>query len=382
MKKIISLLIAMLLILSLIPSALADGVVQCVNCKVNGQYYWNVKEETTLTAIADLDSGKTVGYWTVNGRIVDGSEGQMFLIFTASGDMTVQCVASNGQTPVKDSTVVKDNTAAAAEEDTSLKVKAVGCTVKLNEKNAQATDEIDFTDAGKVDVVITATPAKGQKIAYWVLNGVKYDFYEYLIKELTVKELTYSLTAEVVYEGEQPETLHDDTFDAGEDKLIVTSVNSQMCHITAANKGAGGWFKEFDFTEDYQNRASGLTEGGGRVTVNVKSNTPDNRKILGWKINDAKFYGDSKIEMFRVYDLDTTTEYEPIFSGIYYKVTCIGCTFTGGGYTNAKSGLVPGGTKITVNAEYAYWFSEGDFSKTKNYTINKDTTIKCIYIVN
>jgi len=308
MKKIVSLLIAVMLTLSLVP-AVADGVVQCVNCMINGDYYWNVSGETTLTAVADLDSGKTVGYWTVNGRIVDGSEGQMFLIFTAAGDMTVQCVPSYGETPVKGSS-------ASAQDDDSLRVKAVGCTVKLNQKNAQETDEIDFTEAGKVEVIITATPAKGQKIAYWVLNGVKYDFYEYSVKELTVKELTYSLTAEVVYEGGQPVTLHDDTFDAGQDKLIVTTVNAKMCHITDKNKGAGGWFNEFDFTDDYQNRATGRKDEGGRVTLDVKASIPNNYRVAGWKLNGAEFYPDYKLDMFRVYGLDTAMEYEPIFGKI------------------------------------------------------------------
>ena len=43
-----------------------------------------------------------------------------------------------------------------------------------------------------------------------------------------------------------------------------------------------------------------------------------------------------------------------------YKVSCIGCTFSGGGYTNATTGFVRAGTYITVNMAGPRGFSYPD----------------------
>lgn len=275
-------------------------------------------------------------------------------------------------------------------------------------------------------VVITADVPKGKKIDYWVINGVQYDFNE-TVKTIRLTKADADFTLEAVYKNAGSETLLSPQAiqDArtGE-RLLVKTINAQMCHLTRTDKGAGGWMKEFDFTDDYQNRASGEWETGGQVTARVKATIPKNKKVRGWKFNETELYPNSTVTHFIVRTLNAEMTYEPIFGTkkttaepprqpderittpeqeIYCTVTCRGCTFSGGGYTNATSGKVKAGTKITVHTDYgggvSKWTVNGttlmratkvgkktiretstanSFSKT----INQDTSIVCIMKIN
>ena len=76
----------------------------------------------------------------------------------------------------------------------------------------------------------------------------------------------------------------------------------------------------------------------------------------------------------------------------YYNVSCKFCKFSGGGYSDATSGSVPAGTKITVSSNYPYsvWW-EGSKNTTPyeaasfnsfSYTVNSDCSFHCHDIVN
>lgn len=396
MKKIVALLLTLVLFCGIVPAALADSTVQCVSCRVNGEILWNVTAPTTLTAIADLPEGMTPDFWMVNGVKAAGFDGLPYLVFSVSGNTTVQCVGKfTSDSAASGVPVIPTATDApvVTKEDKPLIVTVKGgATLQYLGKDGKPAgdkyDEIDFTADGTVDVGITANPAKGQKIAYWVLNGKKYDFYEYAIKAITVQKLTYPLSVEVVYTDSEPETLLSReeiaALNVPGEKLVVTTKSASACFMDEKNHGAGGWHKEIDFTEDYVNLATNQVEEGGRVTLNVKANCPENRRVRGWKFNGAEFRFDQTMEMFRVYDQYETMEYEPIFSSVYYKVTCKNCTFSGGGYKNAKSGSVPSGTKITVtpnsscNWSYKVVNYQVQFDKAaKTFTITKDSSFEC-----
>ena len=93
----------------------------------------------------------------------------------------------------------------------------------------------------------------------------------------------------------------------------------------------------------------------------------------------------------KVYDLGATTTYEVVLKEEVQvetvKVTCTNCTFSGGGYTNATSGNVPKGTKITVTGTNdignpVSWEINGSEiegyrgMKSITYTVNRNTTFK------
>jgi len=380
-KKAVAILLAVCM---LIPAlAMAAGTVTCIGCRINGQTAWNIMGSTVLTAIADRIDGYTPDYWTIDGEKVAGSENQTYLVFNVDGSLTVAChlrEQTAEEVSVPEPTRVP--LAAVHDEAEQKTVTAVGCVLKyLDSDGKEYGDEMtSLTFTGSVNISVTAAPAKGQKVSYWVINGVKYDFYEYLCKACTIKKLTYDLTVEVVYKNASSQTLGN-VAKPDEDTLTVQCISSDMCFITSKGKGVGGWFDEFDFTGSYYNPALKKDIDNGTITLRVKADPPKGKKAVGWKINDAEFRFDSRTDNFYVYDLDRSTVYEPMVANATYTVTCKGCTFSGGGYTKAKKGTVPAGTKITVYPDATHFWNgvvSNENEKPRSYTINSDSTFTCI----
>lgn len=305
----------------------------------------------------------------------------------------------------------------------SFEISAVGAYIQYaDNKNKGAGDKWSAVSVSpENNIVITADVPKGRKIDYWVINGVRYDF-NLTVKTLRLTKADRDFTFEVVYTKAMsqtllsPETIQENR--TGE-TLEIKTVHAQLCHVKNAGTGAGGWLTSFDFTNDYVNRASNAPEKGGQVTAKVKATVGKNQKVRGWKFDETELYPNSQVTHFIVRALNTSMTYEPIFGTVkvtvttppetpservqYYTVTCRNCVFSGGGYSNATSGTVPAGTKITVvnktgSSEVSGWEVNGsrlirfinkktgqrvyNTAQTITRTINKNTSIVCYGVIN
>lgn len=290
-------------------------------------------------------------------------------------------------------------------------LRAVGCQIQFIDKDGNAKGdsftELNFGEPyyntltrrnvtdGTVDVRITADAARGQRVEYWVINGAKYTF-NTEVKSFTLRELTYSMTIEAVCSATAAQTLA--TPEQIQQQrtgktLLVEAKNARMAHVNHQGKAAGGTFAEFDFTQDFINRATNELEDGGCVTVHVTATVPEGMIVTFWRFNEARLNFNSDVYSFTVESLSHSMRYQPV---LYtkttpvpeYTVTCHSCTFSGGGYTNAKSGTVPYGTKITItpsgNASLGYWtgsynagaYHAGVSNKPITWTVKKNCSFE------
>ncbi|MBR4710401.1 MAG: hypothetical protein IKP10_00100 [Clostridia bacterium] len=296
-----------------------------------------------------------------------------------------------------------------------LTLRAVGAVLqRANGKNkAEGVEMSEMTVTAADNIVVTARVPRGKKIDYWVLNGVRYDFL-HTVPSIRMTGFDRSWTVEVVFKKTDSATL----LTAAEiqaartgETLIAKVISGEMCHIKEGTKGGGGWITSFDFTNDYNNRATGAPEQGGQYTAKIRATIPRGKRVAGWKFDETELYPSVAVKEFVVRTLDTSMTYEPIFgkasetkppvtdpptpAARYVTVTCRGCDFSGGGYSHATSGSVPAGTKITVYTNWSggvsHWvvngttLMSGDWynqSNTITRTINSNTTIVCYMQIN
>lgn len=240
------------------------------------------------------------------------------------------------------------------------------------------------------DGAICLVTADQANVAYWVINGARYDF-DRVPQAITVQGMTENDTLEAVYQGGASQTISSAPAAAGEG-LWVRAVNADMCHIKTDGSNPGGYFTQFNFTDSYMNLASGQTEQGGRVSVCVMARLPEGGQVIGWQVGEALLQFDVQVNFFFVHDLAESQTYEPMLSAPaqaqptdmvrFYPVQCVGCTFTGGGYLNAASGYVPRGTAIilTPTAGGAQWTINGaaqPVSGPLDGTVNGTLNVVC-----
>ncbi|MBR5344311.1 MAG: hypothetical protein IK127_00605 [Clostridia bacterium] len=247
--------------------------------------------------------------------------------------------------------------------------------------------------------------AESQEVAYWVFNGVRYDFSD-PVTELTVKDADRDWAIEAVAPNAEAKTLlTEEQIQAARtgETLVAEGIHAEMSHIDAAGNPGGGWRVSFNFTKDYQNQKTRYKEQGGQISLKVRAVIPAGKYVLGWKFGETEFYPNAVIPTFVVRHLNTSLTYEPIFEGDpnyvppeipKVTVTCINCTFTGGDYSGATYGEVPVGTMITVKGEggYGSWEVNGSFLKDshgwylESYTITQgiyvNTVIKFYLTIN
>lgn len=197
------------------------------------------------------------------------------------------------------------------EGDDALAVTVVGATLEID--GADMRGEYDFTNEGTIDFKVSAsyTPA------YWVINGARYDF-DRIPSSFTVRKLTYPMVIEAVRKSGKAQTLlSNDELQAKRtgETLLATAKSSNLCHVRASGNGAGGWFNEFDFTDDFKNKATSKMEKGGRVTLRVRASIPEGKRISYWEFNDARLDFSRDVTEFLVTNLNETMEYQPIFGG-------------------------------------------------------------------
>ncbi len=449
MKKMLRLSLALFLILCLLPiSAFADyGMVSCVNCTVNGEYYWSFDRFCRLTAVADIPDGWTIQGWKINGVLQAPGRYDNVLVFEARGSMTVECVASaDGEAsdvvisasvstpiptvaPTAEPVVTLEPTAepeivtpvievteapAPVENDEDdfdeeddwddddwddddwddwdewdegeLVVTAVGCKLQLLDKNNKAAGEkmteIDFSSgyynpntkqsiSGYIDFCATADTSN---VEYWVINGTRYDFEGHAPKVITVRDLEDSMTIEAVGKNAAATTvISADEVTGGSTRVIKASKNAKLCFVTDTDRGAGGWKDSFDFTNDFVNAATEKGEQGGRVTMRVKAELDNSKKLDYWVINGVRFYFDTAVESFIVRDLTRSTTYAASISTRYFTVSTSGCSAS-------PSGRVAYGTTVTVraNCDYPVW-TQGHSGTDKSFTyvVTSNVTFAC-----
>jgi len=149
-----------------------------------------------------------------------------------------------------------------------------GVGVKLQELSGTKAVGYPVTDlqvGGSIDFRAESTAKAARDIDYWVINGAIYHL-NMQQTSITFRDVTSHMTVECVLKGQSSRTaeIHGHLED---DQLTVQTINAKMCFIKklsfATNAGAGGYFREFDFTQNYKNRATKKEEDGGRITVRV-----------------------------------------------------------------------------------------------------------------
>ena len=250
---------------------------------------------------------------------------------------------------------------------------------------------------GSVDVKVSAEIPKGKRVAYWVINGAKYTF-NTEVKSFTLREVPYGMVIEAVLSGQTAQTLPT-AEEIGQQRtgktLLVETKSARMSHVNGSQKASGGYFTEFDFTDDYVNKATGETEQGGRVTVRVAASIPEGKLVTYWRFNGARLNFNSDVTAFVVENLAESMLYQPVFYTKTtpvpeYTINCKNCTFSGGGYTNAKSGTVPYGTKITItpqgNSSLGWWsgsYGTGEVNKKSiTWTVKNNCSFEWHMVIN
>jgi len=292
-------------------------------------------------------------------------------------------------------------------------LRAIGCVIHFVDKDGNikgdSFTELNFGEEyyntltrktvtdGSVDVKISAEIPKGKKVAYWVINGAKYTFNNE-VKSFTLREVPYGMVIEAVLSGNTAQTLPS-TEEIQQQRtgetLLVETKSARMSHVNDKNKASGGSFTEFDFTDDFTNNATGETEQGGRVTVRVAASIPEGKLVTYWRFNGARLNFNSDVSSFVVENLAESMLYQPVFYTKTtpvpeYSISCKNCTFSGGGYSNAKSGTVPYGTKITItpggNSYLGWWsgsYGTGEVNKKSiTWTVNNNCSFEWHAIIN
>lgn len=243
--------------------------------------------------------------------------------------------------------------AADADEESDHILKAIGCTITYGKQKGLSALDFSGKDSVTVKLICKGTPS------YWVINGTRFDF-KPVPKTITITKLKRSITIEAVKRGKKPTTLISEADilanRTGATLQVTTATGANLSHITRAGQNKGGWFKKIDFTQDYKNRATKKMEQGGRVTLRVQPSIPEGKGVCGYTFMGAIWSFNTQVVHFTAYNLR-----ESIRFGVKYydlpicKITCVGCTFSGGNFKNATSGWVYQGTRITVETTSTGW---------------------------
>ena len=313
MKKTILILLLLLLLMS----AASAAELTLKGCTVNGLTAYTAEDGTLLTAVADVPNGTEPAFWTVNGQMVKTSSKTHVLVFTVSGDMTVQCVSRPiDPTPVPTAVPRNVATKQPTPSPTPVPTPTPSPTPAPTEPPTPAPMTVipGYTPAPPVlrtmpvldsaDVValnatlsangstlignaatvlqggsVTVTAAQEQPVEYWVINGTRFDW---AVSSFTVSGMKGNVTAEAVYRRETPATLKK----AAGGSKTVNAVGASMRFLNGAGNPQGGAFYTFDFSHDYLNLATNRVEKGGSITLCV---TAAAQNVRGWQVNGTFF---------------------------------------------------------------------------------------------
>ena len=161
-----------------------------------------------------------------------------------------------------------------------------------------------------------------KKPAYWVINGVRYDFEFDIPRTLVISGVEEDMTIEAVPKGTLPLTLLSAEVIQEHltgDTLIAEAVHAKLCYINDKDYGAGGWYDTIDFTKEHKNLATNKKEPGGQLTARVRATIPKNKVISYWKFDGMMIDFDTNVTQFIVRGLNVSKTYEPVFEGTISK---------------------------------------------------------------
>ena len=307
LKRILSILLLAAMVLCLVPASAATYYVYTENGgslnlrspednKVIGRIPYGAKLETD-----DKLSTELAAYVTYNGK--SGYVKWAFLVKempkAKGGKATAKPVG-------KPAAAVTQRPVQLGEG--SVIIQVIGGSVRYASDSAEY-QQINYDTPEPV--VIKAD----KKPAYWVIDGIRYDFEPEVPTTITLDNVWEGMTFEAVQKNGQSLTLlspEDIQLGRTGEALLAEGIHAKLCHLTAKGNGAGGWMDEFDFTDDYTNRATKKKEQGGQVTLRVRSTLPTNKKIAYWLFNDAEVRFNNNVTSFVVRTLNVSMTYEPV----------------------------------------------------------------------
>ena len=163
-----------------------------------------------------------------------------------------------------------------------------------------------------------------KKPAYWVINGVRYDFEFDVPRSIVISGVEEDMTIEAVPKGTLPLTLlsaEDIQKYLTGDTLIAEAIHAKLCYINDKDYGAGGWYDTIDFTKEHKNLATNKKEPGGQLTARVRATIPKNKMISYWKFDGLMIDFETNVTQFIVRGLNVSKTYEPVFEGTISKPT-------------------------------------------------------------
>lgn len=254
--------------------------------------------------------------------------------------------------------------------------------------------------SGSIAVTASAVIPDGMALSHWEING----------KPAAAQDgkLTVDVTGNAVIEAVLRE------------ELKVAAVNAYLQLLDAKGNPTGDKMDSYVFENDV----------GKKISVYIGSVVPANHTIDHWRINGIPHHFNKTVTGIKVYDLHAAAVYEVVLKNTLapsakpaptrnstpaptqnstpdptqsstpaptptlapteppvdtVSIACTNCTFSGGGYTNAKNGSVPKGTTITLTGTVdignpQYWEINGvtnsSYGKTFSYTVNGNTAFK------
>lgn len=334
MKRRIAALLAAILLLTALPLELAAAQTVWVYTK-NGKTL-NLRDEYTNKVIGHIPYGtqletdpskdaQTAAYVTYKG--VSGYAKWEFLVNKKPPSKSVTVAKYATPAPVSAPAAQVYQGTPYTDANGEITVTTIGAYIQAADSSGRGIGERygSVTLDGVQNLFITADVPSGNKISYWVINGVRYDFNE-TVKTILLKNIDQSFTFEAVYSKSGSTTLLSPAAIQAQRTgfpLELQTINAQLCHITETGKGAGGWIKYFNFTNDYFNRATNEREDGGQVTARIKAQIPKGRKVKGWKFDQTELYFNRTVTHFVVRTLNDSMTYEPIFSAAKKKTTTV-----------------------------------------------------------
>lgn len=283
-----------------------------IHCTINGETQVPIVGETLLQCEAENIEGFVFDHWEINGE--PDYESGSSAVFVAEDACVIQAYYHERKV-----------------------LRTVNCFFQLLTKNNNASGtkytEFDFEEAyyspvtntycpaGTLSCYVTAVIPRKAEIAYWLINGVKYEFTNTKVVKFRLVDLNEATTIEPVFKGVSPTNKYPRPYAARELEkqipMVMHCINCWGQFMNASGSPAGQEYLEFDFENNYINPVTRKTLPGGKLDIFISTRLPKGCAVDTWIINDVKYqFAGNAVLKFRVTGLDEGTTYEVRFRGI------------------------------------------------------------------
>ena len=283
-----------------------------IHCTINGETQVPIVGETLLQCEAENIEGFVFDHWEINGE--PDYESGSSAVFVAEDACVIQAYYHERKV-----------------------LRTVNCFFQLLTKNNNASGtkytEFDFEEAyyspvtntycpaGTLSCYVTAVIPRKAEIAYWLINGVKYEFTNTKVVKFRLVDLNEATTIEPVFKGVSPTNKYPRPYAARELEkqipMVMHCINCWGQFMNASGSPAGQEYLEFDFENNYINPVTRKTLPGGKLDIFISTKLPKGCAVDTWIINDVKYqFAGNAVLKFRVTGLDEGTTYEVRFRGI------------------------------------------------------------------